>query len=181
MSNWNMGVYRPRPKGDYDDTTEYSYLDIVKYNGSSYINCNLDTIDGVASIGIAPEGHADSELHWQCIASKGDKGDLADTYLPYEEITNGEWDYSVSDKIFIPENSSVSSINITNVYNGCCGIIISRKDLTMPVNSYYSLDYNYCNITRNTEYYFYTFTYTDFGSNSYAFVWHRTIINRNVG
>lgn len=179
MSDWNMGVYRPRPMGDFSDTIQYKYLDIVRYNGASYINCNLDTIDGVACIGIPPEGDSESENYWQCIATKGDKGDMADSYLPYASITDGAWDYSVADKIFIPD-SAVDTLYIDNVYNGCCGIIITKKDLDLPANSYFSLDYKYCNITRDDEYYFYTFTYTDFGSESYMYVWHRTVISKNV-
>ena len=179
MSDWNLGVYRPRPMGDFDGTTSYKYLDIVRYNGASYINCNLDTIDGVSCIGILPEGQAESENYWQCIASQGEQGPMADSYFPYGRVTDGNWDYSESDKVFIPEDGN-DIIAIDNVYNGCCGIIISKLDLKLPANSYYSLDYKYCSITRPDEYYFYTFTYTDFGSDSYMFVWHRTVIRKDA-
>ena len=179
MADWNMGVYRPRPRGNYNDTTEYTYLDIVRFEGASYININLDTIDGIACIGVAPAGQPQSESYWQCLGEKGDKGDVADSYLPYITVEDGAWDYTIADKIFIPETAE-DSLRIDNVYNGCCGIIITKKDLVLPANSYYAVDYNYCSITTNDGYYFYTFTYSNFGSDSNMFIWHRTVIQRNV-
>ena len=178
MADWNMGVYRPIPKGDYSDTTEYIFLNIVNFNGSSFINCNIDTVDGVSCIGIAPEGMPESELYWQCIGHKGDKGDMADSYAPYLVIEDGTWDYSAGDKCIIPE-SAPNVLSISNAYDGCCGIIITRKELTLPANSYYAVDYKYCSIINNTDYYFYTFTYSNFGSDSDMFIWHRTVITRN--
>jgi len=179
MADYNLGVYRPRPRGKFDIETRYRYLDIVTFKGGSYINCNLDTIDGVACIGILPEGQAESKAFWLCLGTKGDKGDMADMYLPYIDVTDGIWDYSLSDKIRVPESASKNTLDITNVYDGCCGIIISKKELELPVNSYYSVDYEYASIMEEADYYFYTFTYTDPGSGSEMFIWHRTVIVRN--
>ena len=52
MADFNLGVYRPRPMGAFDPTENYRYLDIVTYDGASYININLDTIDGLMAHGI---------------------------------------------------------------------------------------------------------------------------------
>lgn len=179
MADYNLGPYRPRPRGVFSSVEMYRYLDIVEYNGSSYININYDTIDGIACIGVSPEGENESELYWMPIAKRGEKGDTADYYTPYLEVTNGAWDYSNGDKIFIPEvDQETLNLDISNVYDGCCGIIITKNELSLPANSYYSADYKYVSIVNSDDYYFYTFTYANMGSNSYMFIWHRTVINR---
>ena len=174
----NLGPYRPRPRGVFNGETNYRYLDIVRYNGGSYINCNLDTVDGVACIGILPTGEAQSELYWQPLAEKGDQGPTADYYTPFIQVTQGLWDYSQGDKIFIPSDATADSIDIINPYDGCCGIIITKKELNLPVNSLKSVDYNYVTIKGDEDWYFYTFVYTNIGSDSYMFVWHRSVVNR---
>ena len=174
----DLGPYRPRPRGDFDDTVNYMYLDIVRYRGSSYINCNLDTIDGVSSIGIAPAGMPQSELFWQCLADKGDKGETADHYTSYSTVSNGIWNYNNGDKIFIPDDAP-ETLEIINTYDGCCGIIITKKDLILPRNSLKSIDYNYIPVRDDGDYYFYTFTYTNTGSDLYAYIWHRTVVRRD--
>ena len=176
MADFNLGVYRPRPMGAFDPTENYRYLDIVTYDGASYININLDTIDGVSCIGVLPTGQAESEAYWQCIAEKGDKGDTADFYTPYIQITNGTWNYSDGDKAYVPEECT-SIISIINPYDGCCGVIISKNELSLPSNSLYSADFNYAPTKTSDDYYFYTFTYTDIGSGSYMFMWHRSVMN----
>ena len=44
MADYNLGPYRPRPRGVFSSIEMYRYLDIVEYNGSSYININYDKI-----------------------------------------------------------------------------------------------------------------------------------------
>jgi len=177
MSEWNLGPYRMRPRGNYDPSEEYIYMDIVSYNGGSYICKNLDTIDGVSCIGILPEGEANSELYWQALAKQGSKGQAADIYTPYAVIQNGVWNYDITDKIFIPYEAP-NSININNAYDGCCGIIITKKDLVLPVNSMKSTDYNFIELLSSTDYYFYTFTYSNLGGGEYMFIWHRSVITK---
>lgn len=180
MADFNLGVYRPKPRGVYNGSTSYRYLDIVSFNGSSFICINYDTIDGIACIGILPEGQNESELYWMKIASRGEKGDIADIYKPYVVVSNNTWDYSQGDKIFIPKEDSDNKVllEITNVYDGCCGMIITKNDLALPTNSLYSTDYKYVSVINEDDYYFYTFTYTNLGSDSYTFIWHRTVVNR---
>ena len=81
MADYNLGPYRPRPRGVFSNIEMYRYLDIVEYNGSSYININYDTIDGIACIGVSPEGENESELYWMPIAKRGEKGDTAESKI----------------------------------------------------------------------------------------------------
>ena len=78
------------------------------------------------------------------LAEKGDKGDEANAYLtPVDVTATGVWDFSKSDKIFIPADMN-EILDIQNTYDGCCGVIITEnKDLKLPVNSDFSIDFNY--------------------------------------
>lgn len=172
MADYNLGPFRIRPRGEFKSSESYRYLDLVTYNGGSYVCINLDTIDGIAVTGVLPEGQASSESYWQCIAHKGDKGDTGDQYKNFITITDGLWDYSKSDKIIIPDNGSVN-LAIINVYDGCCGVVLSSKELDLPYNSEYSIDFNYISCSTN-QYYMYTFIYTP----SNKFSWNRTVINK---
>ena len=179
MADYNLGPFRQKNRGDFDDTAEYRFLDMVKFNGSTYLNINYDTIDGIACIGILPEGQPESQLYWLCMAERGEKGDTADYYTPYIQVTNGVWDYSLGDKCFIPESEEPSvTLDIENVYDGCCGMILTKNELSLPPNSLYATDYKYVNVINADDYYFYTFTYANTGSDSYLFVWHRSVVNR---
>lgn len=179
MADYNLGPFRLRPRGEFDLGAEYRYLDFVTWNGSSYVNLNLDTIDGAACVGVIPEGAERSELYWLCFARKGDKGDMGDAYQNFVEVTDGKWDFSKSDKIFIPETGS-SVVNITNVYSGCCGIILTPNYLTLPWNSDYAYDYNYVDKDVG-QYFMYSFVYGQSITPTDRFVWHRTVINMGTG
>ena len=176
MANkYNLGPFRLRPRGAFNPEVEYRYLDTVKYNGSSYWCINYDTIDGVACIGIPPIGSPQSAAYWDVLAEKGDKGDLSDQYQSFMTVTNGAWNYANTDKIFIPENGR-NTISISNPYDGCCGIIITRLDLVLPSNSLRKVDYDYVDLDYDDDMYLYTFVYGNFGG-GYKFVWSRSIIN----
>ena len=175
-SEYNLGPYRPRPLGDYDSTYPYRYLDIVRFQGATYICIFLDNVDHVACVGVLPTGQDSSDTYWMCIGEKGEKGDTGDVYTPYVQVDNGTWDFSLGDKCYMPDGGmEESSIVINNVYDGCCGMIITKLDLVLPNNSYRSLDYNFCNLRRPTDLYFYTFTYAKMGDDFY-YIWHRTVI-----
>ena len=93
MADYNLGPYRPNPKGEYDGTESYRFLDWVTYQGCSYLCINYDTIDGTACIGKLPTGEEDSELYWMCTASKGDDPAPEDFEYPgFEQVENNEWD-----------------------------------------------------------------------------------------
>ena len=123
MADYGLGPFRVRPRGKFDPTTKYRFLDWVSYEGGSYLLINQDTLNEDGEIiGVLPTGQEESELWWQCIAEPGKEGPVADQYYGFTEITDGQWDYSVTDKITIPEDG-VTTLNITNAYNGCCGVV----------------------------------------------------------
>ena len=175
MSDFNMGPYKPNPKGEYKNDAYYKYFDLVKYNGGSYLNIYRDP-EGYPTIGILPEGQAESEEHWYCVAEKGDKGDTILTQSEFITIgDDGIWDISISDKAIVP--ASVSGLNIQNAYSGCCGMfIVYSDDLILPGDSDYSLDFDYARILNN-QYYLYTFVCVG-TDNTLRFIFNRTVINR---
>ena len=46
MAEYNLGPFRIRPMGIFDSSKSYRFLDLVAYNGGSYVCINMDTIDG---------------------------------------------------------------------------------------------------------------------------------------
>ena len=180
MQDINLGHFRINDRGEFNNTAQYQLLDGVKYNGGYYMCKNDDTIDGIACIGILPEGQDISKKYWVCMAEKGDKGDIAPQYDSFITLSNNIWDYSESDKIVIPENLSINQLIINNVYDGCCGMIVTKQDITLPDNSDYSVDYYYAEVMNTDEYYVYTFVYRSTSSNSGRFMWNRTVYGYKV-
>lgn len=178
MADFNLGPFRLNPCGEFDPSRQYRFTDTVTYNGSSYFCINYDTIDGVGCIGVLPEGSKESEVYWQYLAKKGDKGDIADKYASFLRLTSSNWDYNESDKVIIPKNSGINSVVISNVYDGCVGMIITdNADLKLPENSDYSYDFYFVD-ANVTQYYVYTFIYSSSLFNDKAkFIWHRSVID----
>ena len=174
---YNMGPFKPNIKGDFDAVKNYEYFDMVYFNGSSYLNINRDLVDGVSCTGVLPEGQAESELYWQCIAHKGDRGDNAIPYLPFIEIgSDGSWNFNLSDKAYL-NNNIATSIDIQNIYDGACGILVTDRDnFALPANSDTSLDFNYVRALNN-QYYIYSFICISYGNNL-KLLWNRTVMNR---
>jgi hypothetical protein len=176
MADYGLGPFRVRPCGNYNPATSYRFLDLVAYNGGSYLLINQDTLDDNADvIGVLPVGQDDSELYWQCIVERGEKGETADQYYGFIEVTDGQWDFSETDKITIPEGG-VTTLNINNIYNGCCGVVLSTEELTLPDNSEYSIDFFYVTRSAN-QYYLYTFVYGSITGDD-KFIWNRTVITQ---
>lgn len=64
----DLGNISLNPRGEYDDSAAYEYLDTVSYQGGSYFClAELET----TNTGIAPDSGHNSE-HWQMIAAPGD-------------------------------------------------------------------------------------------------------------
>lgn len=64
----DLGNISLNPRGEYDSSAEYEYLDAVSYQGGSYFyRAELET----TITGIAPDAGHNSE-HWQMIAAPGD-------------------------------------------------------------------------------------------------------------
>lgn len=185
----NLGPFRIRPRGEYNDTESYRFLDLVSYNGGSYLCSRYDTIDETTCMGISPE---DTD-YWMCIAEKGDTGSYEMEYLPIKTLTGNDtgkyieyiWDYNNplspnntdkiridgDDKVDIDEKLIIKNDN-NNLYDGCCGSIITRKSKSiLPENSKFSIDFDYITIKNSNEYYLYTFIYMDDD-----FIWNRSVI-----
>ena len=64
MATKILGKVALTPKGEFSELTEYQVLDIVTYQGSSYISLQKTT-------GNLPT----DEEYWQLVAEKGDKGE----------------------------------------------------------------------------------------------------------
>lgn len=174
----NLGVFRIRPRGKFSSDTNYRFLDLVSYNGGSYLCSNYDTIDGISCIGILPTGAHNSDLYWMSIAERGEPGLVEVEYLPIGNLDNNVWDFDITDKIYVEEYFD-NNIDIINVYDGCCGAILTKnRNLKLPTNSDYSIDFNYINITNPNQYYLYTFIYADMGGGS-RFIWNRAVINKS--
>jgi hypothetical protein len=174
----NLGPFRIRPRGEWSSKTSYRYLDLVSYKGSSYVCTNYDTIDKTSCIGVLPTGGNDSDEYWMLNAEKGEAGLLELEYLPIGELDDYTWDFDITDKVYITESFD-KTLDIVNVYDGCCGIILTEnKNLKLPSNSDYSVDFNYVSIVNANQYYLYSFIYADMGAGS-RFIWNRTVINKS--
>jgi len=65
----DLGNVAPNPRGEYDGSAEYEYLDLVYHNGGSYLCCaELDAGDTIT--GIAPEDSTNTD-YWQCLTIPG--------------------------------------------------------------------------------------------------------------
>lgn len=64
----DLGNVSLNPRGEYDSSVEYEYLDAVSYQGGSYF-CLAELETTIT--GIAPDAGRNSE-HWQMIAAPGD-------------------------------------------------------------------------------------------------------------
>jgi len=92
------------PKGDYDPTTTYEMLDIVSYNGSSYIAKST-------TIGNLPT----NTTYWQLSAYGGQAANLAGNFAPLETTEYASRAYAIDD-IFVDKDSQLviatTTINI---------------------------------------------------------------------
>ena len=180
MADYKLGPYRLRPRGEFDPDAFYKYLDVVSYNGSSYVVKNDDLIDNIAVMGVLPEGQDNSEVYWALLASKGEPGatgEAAETYKPFMEVINGDWDFNITDKITIPAVGA-TSITIRNAYDGCIGVIVTDKELSLPAGSDFSIDFDYVS-RRTNQYYIYTFIYGNPDGANARFIWNRTVVNKS--
>ena len=183
MAEHNLGPIRINHTGAYSDTKEYKYLDAIEYNGSSYVAINLEYITKTFS-GIAPDFENNAEeaaKYWAIEALRGKEGPKADKYDEFITLSATDtdiiWDYNKSDKVIIPTDMDFTNkrLIINNVYDGCCGMIITRnKNVVLPENSDYALDFDYMNVGVK-QYYMYTFVYCKIMS-TYRFIWNRTVI-----
>lgn len=172
MSDYNMGPYRINPKGEFRPDKRYKFLDAVTYNGSQYVNIYKED----TTIGVLPSDTDPEALErWALSAEKGEKGDKPELYDEFLTVEDGAWDYSLSDKIFIPDTSN-NILEISNVYNGCCGIIVSALDIVLPTSSDKAIDYDLLAAYTN-QYYLYSFICVDYGT-GLRYIWNRKVIDK---
>lgn len=182
----NLGPYRLNPTGKFNPEKQYRFLDMLEYNGSSYVCINDDIIDGVSNIGVLPVGEEKSEIYFQLIASCGAEGPRAEKYDGFVKLTNESpvWDYNVTDKIIIGHlYDSSTPIEIINAYDGCCGMIITNNyNLILPENSHYSINFNLAADYWPDHYFMYTFVAVAFTDaiDSLQFIWNRNTIEGNL-
>lgn len=122
MSTQVLGKVSCSPKGAWNNTTNYEYLDIVTNDNCAYIG-KVQTIPA----GTLPTNTS----YWQLIASKGDKGDdgvgvdniefslvstsgLTATYSMTVTYTNGDTD---EDTFTITNGNGIASIEKTGTLN----------------------------------------------------------------
>ena len=91
-SETDLGNVSPNPRGEYDPETSYEYLDLVNYEGGSYL-CLAEL--GTTVTGVAP-AHGKNTETWQLLTLPGDLtpecGDCGGTtkerYLEILEFTH---------------------------------------------------------------------------------------------
>lgn len=74
MGTTNLGPVALKPKGAYNGNVEYKWLDIVEYQGGSYVSLKTQT-------GTAPVKNTTTES-WQCIAKPGELGPMGEKGEP---------------------------------------------------------------------------------------------------
>lgn len=78
----DLGNVSPNPRGEYDSSTEYEYLDLVSYEGGSYL-CLAEL--GTRITGIAPAQGKNTE-YWQLVTLPGD---LTPEYIAmHDDVVN---------------------------------------------------------------------------------------------
>ena len=77
MANIIIGRVAPLFKGEYDSAQKYNRMDIVSYQGSSYV-CMYDETSNILPT---------DETKWLLVAAKGDTGQV-ETYLDFEQGIN---------------------------------------------------------------------------------------------
>jgi hypothetical protein len=62
---YDLGKVSLKPRGTYSSAVEYEYLDLVTFNGSSYVYINTTATTGIT---------VTNTNYWQCLAQKGEQG-----------------------------------------------------------------------------------------------------------
>lgn len=118
------------PRGDYDPTATYEMLDIVSYNGSSYIAKGTTT-------GNLPT----NTTYWQLSAYGGQASNLAGNFAPLETTDYSSRAYAIDD-IFVDKDSQLviatDAINIGDeIEIGSNCEITSIADLLDDIKNHY--------------------------------------------
>ena len=129
MSTYDIGRIGLNIRGDYDATAEYEKLDVVYYNGSSYVAKGEGT-------GIAP----DNANMWQLLALG-----VPDNYRDEEQFTgqywvNGKPIYRRTLQVTVTANAYSYSHVIDNMEDviSITGALLCAQHTTRPINWYHN-------------------------------------------
>ena len=109
MAKTNLGKVVITPKGEYDPSKTYCWLDVVRYNGSSYLA--RKTISGITP--------TDGENYILLVAKgdKGEKGDSFEIYKTYPTTYDMNYDfYNVPEGKFVLISSNVEDEDNAKLY-----------------------------------------------------------------
>lgn len=116
MATYNLGRFILNPRGNYNSSTTYNKLDVVLYNGSSYI-CKSNNIMGISPI---------MTNIWQLLALAGQatmteaqKQEIIDTLLAEGVIIDAEYNtFTTAEKQKLAGLSNPKNGILTFYYNG---------------------------------------------------------------
>ena len=116
MATYNLGRFILNPRGNYNSSTTYNKLDVVLYNGSSYI-CKSNNIMGISPI---------MTNSWQLLALAGQatmteaqKQEIIDTLLAEGVIIDAEYNtFTTAEKQKLAGLSNPQNGILTFYYNG---------------------------------------------------------------
>ena len=116
MAKQNLGKIIMTPKGVYNNSTAYEFLDVITYNGSSYVCKQAST------------GNLPTTDYWQLLANQGDKPVVGVDYFTEDdkkEIADSVIESSSedTDELFnaLPSNTATGTeINISDSINCRC-------------------------------------------------------------
>ena len=116
MAKQNLGKIIMTPKGVYNNSTTYEFLDVVTYEGSSYVCKQAST------------GNLPTTDYWQLLASKGDKPVVGVDYFTEEDkkeiadlvIEHSDEDIDELFNALPSDTASGTEINVTDSINCRC-------------------------------------------------------------
>ena len=116
MATYNLGRFILNPRGNYNSSTTYNKLDVVLYNGSSYI-CKSNNIAGISPI---------MTNTWQLLAIAGQatmteqqKQEIIDTLLAEGVIIDAEYNtFTTAEKQKLAGLSNPKNGVLSIYYNG---------------------------------------------------------------
>lgn len=116
MAKQNLGKIIMTPKGVYNNSTAYEFLDVVTYNGSSYVCRQAST------------GNLPTTDYWELLASKGDKPVVGVDYFTEEDkkeiadlvIEHSDEDIDELFNALPSDTASGTEINVTDSINCRC-------------------------------------------------------------
>lgn len=127
MAETNLGRVAIVPKGTYSASVQYVYLDLVYYNGSSYL------VHTQPTIGTAP---TDTD-YWYLVAEGTEiemRYDAGTEYIQWKLITDSTWNNLIQPADFNPAISQVIGTSTTEVMSQ--NAVTNELSLKMGISDY---------------------------------------------